>query len=284
MAQSPVPYSKQIVQFLARPLASFSTALNAVKSSLAAPSTFVQVGARSLHAADTASPAAAPTSPAPSGTTKPPLSQHSPRPYCDGNSTGILMTQADFFPKATDMTMTSKDDFTFAQYEFFVESRIKWLASPTEDLLHAAVGLIGEVVELIESTDRENFDEELGDCCFYLQHAWLAFEKSNLMFKLIRQVPAAEARLRLDALLHHSADFLNLMKKAWVYGKGLDSLNIGQVLFSIESVLNDICDAGGDKIAVLHKNYCKLLARYPNGYSDAAAQARADKVGEKVNG
>lgn len=74
-----------------------------------------------------------------------------------------------------------------------------------------------------------------------------------------------------------SGEVLDIVKKTWIYGKPLDRQKLveemGDVLFYYVALLNtqditlkEIADA----------NIAKLRARYPEGYTDAAAIARVD--------
>ena len=74
-------------------------------------------------------------------------------------------------------------------YRDFVASRFKSAESTHQDIairvtpqavagLHASMGLLGEVVELlqaIKNNDTANVLEELGDCAFFLEAAYQAY-------------------------------------------------------------------------------------------------------------
>lgn len=91
------------------------------------------------------------------------------------------------------------------------------------------------------------------------------------------------------ATLHHattgmsgeSGEALDATKKMWVYNKELtpeveENLieEAGDCLFYIQFLCNELGITLADAIEY---NINKLKVRYPEGYSDAAAQARADK-------
>lgn len=169
------------------------------------------------------------------------------------------------------------------------------LSAQDAHLLHMAIGLSGEAAELLTAvlnSDRENVIEELGDLRFYgtglrvmlplLMHAPLAVEELPQLAALEgvdQQVLAA------ISLVIHAGEVLDLVKNAAVYRKvyDLDKLayhmnGIGQAILDI-SVIFEI----GSHEPYMH-NMDKLetgeRARYAAGtYSDAAAQARADKQG-----
>jgi NTP pyrophosphatase (non-canonical NTP hydrolase) len=99
---------------------------------------------------------------------------------------------------------------------------------------------------------------------------------------------AVKERLQDDNLLDilhgaigmsgESGEFLDAVKKTVLYGKSLDKNyveeELGDSLYYMALVLRSI---GSNFETVMQKNYEKLLKRYPEGYNDAAAIARADK-------
>jgi NTP pyrophosphatase (non-canonical NTP hydrolase) len=79
-----------------------------------------------------------------------------------------------------------------------------------------------------------------------------------------------------------AGEMLDCVKKTWVYGKELDVENLreeaGDCMFYIQMLCNQF---GWTIENLMLVNMEKLTRRYPEGYSDAAAQARADKQGEQ---
>ena len=82
-----------------------------------------------------------------------------------------------------------------------------------------------------------------------------------------------------------AGELVDAIKKHWVYGKPLDVGNVveelGDLLFYIQGVLSTVTRQGVlapetlEDLMVANMN--KLSKRYPTGYSDQAAIARADK-------
>ena len=81
-----------------------------------------------------------------------------------------------------------------------------------------------------------------------------------------------------------AGELLDAVKKAWAYGKPLDTENVieelGDLLFYIQGMINLIEDCEDfplnlDDLVML--NMKKLYERYPNGYTDADAIERKDK-------
>lgn len=88
-----------------------------------------------------------------------------------------------------------------------------------------------------------------------------------------------------DDLMHCAAgtageagELLDAIKKNWAYNKPLDRENVreeaGDLLFYLLSLL-DLLEI--PLYEVIEANTKKLAKRYPAGYSDKAAQERADK-------
>ena len=77
-----------------------------------------------------------------------------------------------------------------------------------------------------------------------------------------------------------AGEILDAIKKHVIYGKPLDLENCIEELGDIEFYLEGFRAAiGVNRNATLYNNYEKLMKkRYPNGYTDEAAIARADKV------
>jgi hypothetical protein len=165
-------------------------------------------------------------------------------------------------------------------YQEFVTSRVKWL-SLTEDLVHSAMGLLGECIEYREATLPSHILEELGDLEFYYEHAHQSVSRAGLL----QTVPISRDEFRIIErdpeywITHWCAEYHDLAKKAWVYNKALSSLNFSAPLVRIQLCLNVLANkVRMTRDQVQEHNQSKLETRYPKGYSDEAAQERADKV------
>jgi len=90
----------------------------------------------------------------------------------------------------------------------------------------------------------------------------------------------------VEGLLHaalgiagEAGEIVDAVKKHWVYGKALDRENlieeIGDLLFYTQALAR-LVDVDID--GAIAANVAKLNKRYPAGYTDAAAIARADKA------
>lgn len=175
------------------------------------------------------------------------------------------------------------------------EDMVRALAKPGKDilatmtpegvhLLHMAVGISGEVGELLEAAcalpenlDMENLVEEFGDLEFYIEGArqGLGISREEVMLT------------RFDINLHpavgipvQAANFLDAVKRLVIYNKPLDQAKAIEALAGIEVFLRCMReDFGVTREATLDANIAKLGKRYEGmRYSDQAAQARADKA------
>lgn len=74
-----------------------------------------------------------------------------------------------------------------------------------------------------------------------------------------------------------AGEVLDMIKKTWIYGKPLDREKLveemGDILFYYFALM---AQHGITLEEIADVNYIKLAARYPRGYTDAAAIARAD--------
>jgi phosphoribosyl-ATP pyrophosphohydrolase len=172
-------------------------------------------------------------------------------------------------------------------YPDMVARLFKKFENPVMDLLHGAVGCAGETGEImlaLENNNEKNLIEELGDFRFYMQaimntFGWdrAAFEEINVNDSLD---PFAE-------LLVAATDVLDQAKKSWVYGRAIDEVGLHNFVGKMFNAYLELCnnmDLFDDNIqaANMYKLSTGPTARYPLGYSDAAAIARADKVAEEA--
>ena len=158
-------------------------------------------------------------------------------------------------------------------------------------LIHMAMGISGEAIELMGNTDQQNLIEECGDLEFYLCGASKDmgfYKKLEDYTELFYQLVPKNRYTVEQAVVHFCGEFTDLIKKYTIYNKPLDAeLNdkLNEAYWLIYRALEDLYKVRGiPRPQVLEANIQKLSkgkdARYKEGYSDAAAQARADKAGE----
>jgi len=107
---------------------------------------------------------------------------------------------------------------------------------------------------------------------------------NNLMKTMA--TPAEELHHACTGMSGEAGEALDVSKKVWVYGKELDVAHLieelGDLRFYYQATLNML---GLTDDHIRAQNVKKLRVRYAEGkYSDAAAIARADKVGLSAAG
>jgi hypothetical protein len=179
----------------------------------------------------------------------------------------------------------------FKPYSEMVESLFKreGYFDPAQPLVHAAMGVLGEVVELCYSADQENSIEELGDLEFYIEAALQELEildggygsTARIEFHGFILAHNTSGIVEETETLTYANEFFDLCKKVWIYRKPIQEVREKMLssLALLQCCLLETMDAlGTDQEQVRAANQAKLAKRYPNGvYADAAAQARADK-------
>lgn len=177
--------------------------------------------------------------------------------------------------------MTVPYILTQAEYYDFVKSRAKWLTEPGENLAHAGMGLLGECVELAQSVSAENTVEELGDLEFYTAHFYLGLEKANYAHTpTIIERPESQ-QFEKNPTYHltlWAGDAHDKAKKCWIYKRNPQDIDFNKILKRVELCLHFLAErAKTTRATIWQHNKSKLEERYPSGYSDKAALARADK-------
>lgn len=174
---------------------------------------------------------------------------------------------------------------TLSMYQDFVRSRAKPGYQIIADCgskgldnhmnrLHGVIGLITELDEIQFAEDEENLVEELGDYYFYLTLLEMNVGEDY-------QFSSTPADVDWEGARHFAAVLLDLSKKEVIYAKELNQEQIhnfqeltanmrGYFHFVLHQL--DMTEA-----EIQAHNMAKLEKRYPTGYSNEAAAARADK-------
>lgn len=185
-------------------------------------------------------------------------------------------------------------EYEFPDYTIMIQRLFKRMEdtnNPHHDLMHAAIGLAGEAVELNNVVDHKNFIEEAGDLEFYIEAAVQQLpEGCRVAVDLsAEQETAAPLALQhcLQNVVNQTGDFLDLAKKSWVYRKDMDYDKAVRMLCTLTDLLSRLYRIfGTTRAEVKYCNQYKLIGpggRFRSGfYSDSDAQARADKAGEDV--
>lgn len=162
-------------------------------------------------------------------------------------------------------------------YSAMVRDLFNPLTTPAEARLHAIIGLVGEYWEFQEAYTLEHQVEELGDFGFYLEALrqtcdWKPLGKPTTLTDL-------EAGLKIEPAL---STLLDKAKKGWAYNVPATPAYLAvleQKWYECTRWWQATCYRLNFSPDEMHAaNYTKLHKRYPEGrYSDAQAQARADK-------
>lgn len=194
------------------------------------------------------------------------------------------------------ITMHEPDNRIYPAYGDMVRQLFKLMPEhPRASLLHAVVGISGEAAEFANATSFKNILEEGGDMEFYVEAAKQHFtpDYSEVAFIVdldprARAIPIGNV---FDNMVSLAGDILDLVKKTWVYNK--DPADVAAKLTAFFVLLEMNLAAlyemfGLDKLVVQHANQVKLIGpggRFESGfYSDAQANARADKAADKPAG
>ncbi len=98
------------------------------------------------------------------------------------------------------------------------------------------------------------------------------------LFKVFPDSPIQTLLHSAVGMAGEAGELLDAIKKNWIYNKDLDVKNIkeelGDLLFYFQAMLIEF---NWDFNDIMQANIEKLNKRYKNGYSDKAAQERADK-------
>jgi hypothetical protein len=168
-------------------------------------------------------------------------------------------------------------------YTEMVKRLFKDMETPTLTLVHAAIGITGEGAELLAAfskADNDNAKEELGDARFYMERL---FQHFGYNYCQLLDDSVEEYSNDVDGFIVYSGEVQDLIKKSWVYNKPLDGEAMLKFATNMTTYFNRICLHLESSVAEIEEiNMYKLStgpnARYPLGYSDEAAIARADKA------
>jgi hypothetical protein len=161
-------------------------------------------------------------------------------------------------------------------YREFVKARFLRRNEGAEGLMHAAVGVLGEVLEMRDATSWENLIEECGDIEFYLEAAFIV-----LRGEADPQAEYTPLGPRLDDILTRATLFHDRAKKYWVYSKPIDRVEELRRLSCLARALGEFYAIRGLSTGtVRYANMEKLTKRYPVAYTDELAEARLDKAGD----
>lgn len=130
-------------------------------------------------------------------------------------------------------------------------------------LLHAVLGLGGEIAELreaIKNDDQLNVLEELGDCYWYLAIIENVLDLSFKFDPKMFLVDANEEDL-VDDLEYHICKLIDMMKRTIYYNKSTDdwdcvgeevALTLGSICYKYETAVYSVKNANIEKLKARH--------------------------------
>ena len=148
-------------------------------------------------------------------------------------------------------------------------------------ILHMAVGVVGEVAELVVAENKENVVEEIGDIEFYVVglREELGISRDTVLDEIGRLGLCSINPI--ISIVSYAGDLIDIVKKKVIYRKSLDIIKVTHSMAGLESTLKTIRFHNGiSREETLVHNIAKLGERYKEGYSDQAAQDRSDKIGD----
>lgn len=189
---------------------------------------------------------------------------------------------------------------TLANYQALALRTEKPLPTSVERLAHAALGLITETGEIatevkrmaiygkpLDDERRAHIAEEVGDVMWYLAIASDAIGKNifrGLMGDLLPRKGSGETP---EKVLESATLALSIWTGRVSYvvacmraGEAYSEVALADTLAGIAQELTDISGAiDTSSVWIAAANIAKLQARFPDAYSNEAAEARADKGG-----
>lgn len=187
----------------------------------------------------------------------------------------------------------------FNEYHDLAQRTAKQYPMMQQNLIHAALGLSTEFMEAFVAFDPEHVKEEIGDYCWYIPVACeaLGFKLGDLVAEVLKldivdanaSVIQSRAATRIGSSLmmqigaKPTGDFITMVKRVAIYDKDLSPVMVAQAkgylvnMVQFAAVMAERC--GFTLAAALRDNIAKLRERFPDKYTNEAAEARADKGG-----
>lgn len=147
------------------------------------------------------------------------------------------------------------------------------------DLIHGALGLADEFVELrqaLDKCDRVNALEELSDLCWFLSLIANQYEDSDPfdIWFFHTDTPMADIEYFVGKIVSH-------VKRAYAYGKPIETNDMLDCLDALAESISGMAEKLGSSLKdVLALNIEKLAKRYPEKFTPEQANNR-DYAGER---
>lgn len=151
--------------------------------------------------------------------------------------------------------------------------------TPQRHLIHAALGMAGELGEILTSTDDDNLVEELGD---YLWYFCLFMFATNADIEDYEFESLFIEDLEVD-FVNYTATIVDQVKRHVYYHTDFNRVKLEEALRHVlkcVSMYASECSVSINKIMEL--NIKKLMVRYPDQYCSRRAVERDTKKESKV--
>lgn len=175
---------------------------------------------------------------------------------------------------------------TFGRYVVFQAEKEKVM--PLREMkFHMALGLAGELLELVEGCEiedpqarRENIEEELGDMLFFLTGIRRHYVPGAVIGTAWADNSGFNTQPNAAALLINRTNALiDLIKKDLISGRPVDTTNFVGAIAAVECFMAQLAKSIGLQMYQLaDSNMAKLNKRYKAKFTEAEAAARADKA------
>lgn len=191
-----------------------------------------------------------------------------------------------------EMKMAQSSQRVYPSYDVMIQQLFKPMATVQDQIMHAAIGISGEVAELLTADSMTNVIEECGDVEFYIEALKQQFTPTFIsvgMYKLPFSIETINLGNVFTNMVIVAGELLDLAKKTWAYTKPLDEPKMTYLIMVLEVNLEKLYEM----VSILRDdvkmtNQIKLIGpggRFESGfYSDGAAIARADKTERKFIG
>jgi NTP pyrophosphatase (non-canonical NTP hydrolase) len=173
-------------------------------------------------------------------------------------------------------------------YQEAMRRFVKPLEGLEENLAHAYMGLLTEVGELVDALkkhliyerplDRENLAEECGDimwyAALYLNTIGESMDELLASIEKSEALESEEGKEPVPFSLNRAPKYLGDALGEIASSKGSLELGFMILMYTLRELAKQ-CDK--TLLDIARTNIAKLTLRYPDGYTNAAATARADK-------
>lgn len=180
----------------------------------------------------------------------------------------------------------------FDTYQSEANRTAKWLGSTSQDVMHASLGLCTELGELTIPTlgdypiSEDGCKEEVGDILWYIALAATTLDSRLSSIAGNAFMFSKESATPEKALLHLAravGEFATDAKRMVIYDKAFDCEQRDNMLFGLAEMLLYLDQFLAHRRfgfeCAMEANIEKLRERFPDRYTNEAAEARADKGG-----